>query len=583
MKLPPGGQRYVDRGASERLFGRISACLNGADYPCALGTYKAFWSVSPTKADVALLGLADRYFLLVEILRRIDALHPWIFERCREVEAEPDGYLDLWARTHYKSTIITFAGIIQEVLRNPELTVGIFSHTRPDAKDFLRQIKNEFEGNEELKAYYSDVLWNEPKKDAQKWSEDDGIIIKRESNPKESTVQAHGLIDGMPTGSHFGLRVYDDVVTEKAVTTPEMVRKVTEMRDLSNELGTIVSPREWNIGTRYHFADSYQSLLDRRVLKPRIYPATHDATATGRPVLLTQKAWDKKVHDTLPKTLAAQQFMNPAAGQNSSFEVDWLSAYEQRPRTLHVYIVADPSKRPSANQRTDRTAIAVWGIDSQWNRYLLDGVRHKMDLHQRWEYLRNFHRHWSRQPGVQFVQVGYEQYGMQSDNEHFELCMRLENYSFSIEIVAWPRSGGASKTDRVERLGPVFKKGLGHIPYFVWHDEGIADKDGKIVHDCYWTVVDKKVVYWPLLGQTKVQRKLRASRQDFLLASQIKRRDENNVVYDVTRAFIEEWTYFPFGTHDDFVDASSRVEDLEPSIPQIVSQRELEPGVYVDT
>ena len=79
--------------------------------------------------------------------------------------------------------------------------MGIFSHTRPIAKGFLRQIKRELEGNNVLKALFQDILHADPQHQSPKWSEDDGIIVKRKTNPKEATVEAWGLVDGQPTSS----------------------------------------------------------------------------------------------------------------------------------------------------------------------------------------------------------------------------------------------------------------------------------------------------------------------------------------------------------------------------------------------
>ena len=87
----------------------------------------------------------DLFFLFTVGMKRRDANNDWLYDRMREVEASPNGHLDLWAREHYKSSIITFALSIQDALKNPEKTNGIFSHTRPIAKAFLEQIKRELE------------------------------------------------------------------------------------------------------------------------------------------------------------------------------------------------------------------------------------------------------------------------------------------------------------------------------------------------------------------------------------------------------------------------------------------------------
>ena len=156
----------------------------------------------------------------------------------RSASHRVDGYLDLWARGgHYKIAQFSRSGwTIQDILNNPEITVGIFSHTRPIAKGFLRQLKRELESNETLKAIFPEILYANPKADSPKWSEDEGIIVRRKSNPKEATIEAWGLVDGQPTSKHYKLMLYDDVVTRESVTTPDMINKTTEAWELSSNL-----------------------------------------------------------------------------------------------------------------------------------------------------------------------------------------------------------------------------------------------------------------------------------------------------------------------------------------------------------
>lgn len=138
---------------------------------------------------------------------------------------------------------------------------------------------------------FPDILYADPKKESPRWAEDSGIVVKRKTNPKEATIEAHGLVDGQPTGAHFLLRVYDDVVTVDSVTSPEMITKTTEAWSLSDNLGARPEDgslaRAWHIGTRYHFGDTYNAMIEMGAVKPRIYAATHDGTRDGKPVFLS--------------------------------------------------------------------------------------------------------------------------------------------------------------------------------------------------------------------------------------------------------------------------------------------------------
>ena len=95
------------------------------DYQSRLKDYLAPLSEIDKRNSVRYLAQHDLYFLLRYVLGREDIERQWLFDRCKEVQEAPDGYIDLWAREHYKSTIITFGKTIQDILADPEQTTFV--------------------------------------------------------------------------------------------------------------------------------------------------------------------------------------------------------------------------------------------------------------------------------------------------------------------------------------------------------------------------------------------------------------------------------------------------------------------------
>jgi len=257
--LLPFGRRYGEH--CDDLERELIAELPTASFRRALRLYDILLADPINPNAVAYAACNDRFFLATAILRRHDILGnarkgEWLYERCREVEEDPDDYLDLWARYHYKSSIITFAGSIQEIIRDPEITIAIFSVTIGVARPFLDQIKTECETNEDMLLYFPDVFWDDPANQAPEWSKT-RLVVKRQGNPKEGTVEAFGLLRALPPGRHFMLRIYDDVINETVVTQTQtdQIKKVTTQWELSQNLGGAGDNRKWHVGTRYCTAE----------------------------------------------------------------------------------------------------------------------------------------------------------------------------------------------------------------------------------------------------------------------------------------------------------------------------------------
>ena len=470
------------------------------------------------------LAKTDLFFLLVFVLRRDDMMHPWLLERCREVQDAPDNHLDLWSREHYKSTIITFGYTILEILNNPELTFGIFSHTRPSAKGFLRQIKAEFERNELLKTLFPDVLYADPRGESPRWSEDAGLMVKRKKNPKESTIEAWGVVDGQPIGKHFDRLIYDDIVTVDSVTSPDMMQKTSDALSLSYALGAAGGVQRF-IGTRYHQNDAYRTLLDRKTATPRIRLLTVDGTADGEPTLRTKEWVATKRRDMGPHLFSSQMLQNPSADETQGFQDKWLKYHDGVQRSgLNVYMLFDPAG--SKNKRSDYTSGWVVGLAPDKNIYVLDMIRDRLNLTQRANLVMAWHRKYKpmRDTGVR-----YERYGLMADIEHIKVIQQQQNYRFDVTEVA----GQLPKNDRIRRLIPLFEQGRVFLP----RTHYVTDYEGRTV--------------------------------------------------DLVQEFVEqEFKPFPVSIHDDMLDGLARlIEPDHPLIwPDLVEYDEsIEPPVFEDS
>jgi phage terminase large subunit-like protein len=396
------------------------------------------------------LGKQDLFFLSRYILDRPDQHCQWYLDRCREIQAAPDWHIDLWARAHGKSSVITTALTIFDLINDPELTFCIFSNTRATAKKFLRQIMNIMSTNVLLKALYNDVLWDDPEKEAPKWSENDGIILKRKSTCKEASIEAWGCTDGCGNvGSHYKVLVFDDVCTEESVTSAEMKTKTLEgMRLAFNLVHRFYKIRF--IGTRYAYDDAYHYLLQNKKFIPRIHPATDNGKIDGKAVFLTQaELEDKRKELDNDWIFSCQLLLNPLALDNISFNMDWIKYYDVIPNDrMNKYIIVDPANSKKAS--ADSTSMWVVGFGADGHIYVLDGVKDKLNLTERAEKLHALYVKWM--PNV----VGYEQYGLQADIPYIK---EREQRDWHTSMPIQPLGGRLKKEDRIKTLIPKFQNG----------------------------------------------------------------------------------------------------------------------------
>lgn len=316
----------------------------------------------------------DLWFLLRYGFEIEKADHPFVVRMCKAVQSGPrTDTLDIWARFHFKSSIITQGETFQFAVKNPDKCTGIFCYARPAAKKPLRSLKVLMEESDLLKWCFSDVLWQRPEVEAPKWSEDDGLVLKRKNaSRKESSIEAHGLIEGMPTGSHFERCVFDDLETEDIRESPDMLAKVfSKFQMAAVNLGTgSDSDQTRVIGTYYSYFGPNVQIRDleypdgRKIYTLRLVPGSDDGTKTGTPVLMDVNSWEKA---KMSRHFNSQQLCNPVPDMDIKLDFSMLRPIDPRflPKDRLKFVIIDPAG-DDANQKggaaNDDWAMVCLGV-----------------------------------------------------------------------------------------------------------------------------------------------------------------------------------------------------------------------------
>ena len=166
--------------------------------------------------------------------------------------------LILVPRNHLKSTVVTVAWVIQQILNDVDIRVCINNAKYDTAQEFVRTIQSHLDTGSKLEKIFGP--FRSPKLP---WNLDSFTIAQRKKPRAQPTVMA-ASIDSILNGKHFDLIINDDLVEPNNVRTKEQIEKVIDFhKDCFNQIdkgGVIV-----DIGTRWAAQDLYGYILNSAI------------------------------------------------------------------------------------------------------------------------------------------------------------------------------------------------------------------------------------------------------------------------------------------------------------------------------
>ena len=301
-------------------------------------------------------------------------------EETDDFDPEKNFLLLLMPRGTFKSTVVTIGFTLQMMLNDQDIRILIDSETFNKSKAFFMEIKAHLEGNDKYREVYKTLfgIYPDAKKRTGLWTDSQLVAAGRKRQRKEPTISCGG-VDTTKTGMHYDLIIMDDVVSETNITTKEQLEKVKTHFKLALSLLDPERPMIV-IGTRWHFDDLYQHLLDfeKDRFNVMIRSAYNEDGSLFFPEVLTEEFLEKTKRSQGSAIFAAQYLNNPIDDEDAPFKREYIthkSWDEVKGIPTNWYLSVDPSYE---GPFSDNVGFVIAGMDYQRNLYVKHVVRRKM-------------------------------------------------------------------------------------------------------------------------------------------------------------------------------------------------------------
>ena len=365
----------------------------------------------------------------------------------------------LLPRNHLKSSIVTIAYTIQQILKNPNIRVLIGNGVWDIARDFLDEIRGHLELSQ-LKYIFGEFV-------SARWNADEIIVRQRTKPLKEPTIMTTG-VEAETTGGHYDLIILDDLMGLQNSQTPEQREKVKRFR---RSMINLLEPRNGTlleIGTRWHLDDTFAEIMEKelkyydmvvrqvvengKVIFPKKFSMKFDARRKDWIEVNDPLCMDYIDHlkASMPLDEFSAQYLNrPFSKENQLFKPEFFHYWVKRPEGLFTVMTVDLAISERSN--ADQTAIVVQGMDHKYNICVLDYLVGRWKPSEIIEKVFEMRSKWK--PDI----TGMEVNGFQRTIKiACEEEMRIRKDYFPIEEIK--NGPSLSKENRIKALEPFYRR-----------------------------------------------------------------------------------------------------------------------------